>query len=46
MWIPILFTLVAVVALLLIIAMFKSDDFRVSRSLKMAAPALRRDWPT
>jgi hypothetical protein len=37
MWIPVLITLASIVALLLIFAMFKSDDFRVSRSLKMAA---------
>jgi hypothetical protein len=39
MWIPILCTLAAIIALVLLIAMFKSDDFRVKRSLKMAAPA-------
>ena len=39
MWMPILCSLAAIIALLLLIAMFKSDDFRVSRSLKMAAPS-------
>jgi hypothetical protein len=39
MLIPVLITLAAIVALPLIVAMFKSDDFRVGRSLKMAGPA-------
>lgn len=41
MWIPILCTLAAIVAVLLLFAQFKSDDFRVSRSMKMAAPAAK-----
>ena len=41
MWIPILCTLAAIVAMLLLFAQFKANDFRVSRSLKMAAPAAK-----
>ena len=40
MWIPVLLILVGIVALLLI-AQFKSNDFRVSRSLHMSAPAAK-----
>ena len=39
MWIPILIALASMAALLLLVAKFKSDDFRVSRSMTMAALA-------